>query len=389
MSTLQEFELIKEKEFQRMIAVNETIRKGIAESIYDDANTIFEFNREVEFINGITSDFIMSDQNKEIVSIIECKRPDIGVTEYVRGIGQLFQYEYFYENNITPRRLVNYTFKENTINSCNFNFKNALVIPSTFIQNTSLNISLFKYPETSIIIEVNLNNYNVRKIDRGELNRLARSENNMVAISQYYLRDNRIFEYYIALNYVQLWHAKNPRNRSNFNRVDAEQFLRSFDTINNGNWRNAFISLASLGFIDSSNKLTTSGRSMVSLSLEEFIFKIYNDYIYPYVNILMELFIDEPRMLLQSNRAISNRLKECYNGKDILYLTESEGRYISSWLNIMRDDLGCINFRPRKQNREIIYRINHLQEEIIKINITRFNSASTYVEAYYDLVEGV
>lgn len=389
MNSLPEFELIKEREFQREIEVNETIRRGIAESIFDDANTIFEFNREVEFINGITSDFIMSDQNREIVSIIECKRPDIGVTEYVRGIGQLFQYEYFYENKITPKKLVNYTFKENIINSYNLKFKNALVIPSTFIQNTSLNISLFKYPETSIIIEVNLKNYNVRKIDRTELAKLARSENNIVAISQYYLRDNRIFEYYIALKYVELWHAINPRNRVDFNRVQAEQFLRGFNTINNGNWRNAFISLASLGFIDSSNKLTTSGRSMVSLSPEEFIFKIYTGYIYPYVNILMELFINEPQMLLQSNRAISNKLKECYNGKDILYLTESEGRYISSWLNIMRDDLGCIKFAPRSNHREIIYKINELHEEMIKTNIKKFNSASTYIGAYYDLVEGV
>ena len=61
----------------------------------------FSIVPEVQFINGITADFAMYNNEGQIISIIECKGDDISVTEYVRGIGQITQYEYFKRNNIT------------------------------------------------------------------------------------------------------------------------------------------------------------------------------------------------------------------------------------------------------------------------------------------------
>lgn len=375
-------ELIKEKEFQDIINNDEIIQKGIAESIFNNTHVSVLFDKETEYINGITSDFTLLNSDNEILSILECKRPDIGVTEYVRGIGQLYQYEYFFKKNILPKKITDSTYNQTNIDE----FKNVLVIPSSFINNTSLNIAMFNYPKTSLIIEINLNNKNVRKINRDELNKLANNENNTIGISQYYLRDNRIFEYYIALKYIQYWHVRNPRRTTIFNRTNAEGFLRNFNTINNGNWRNAFITLSSLGFIDGSNNLTTSGNSMVNLELEEFIFTIYKDYVNPYVDILMDLFNAKPDFLNKSNIEIANELKSVYNDKDILFLTQSNGRYISSWLNIMRDDLGCLDFQPRSKDRSIVYRINQLRDEVIKQKIKDNNTALSYVNSYYDLL---
>ena len=58
---------------------------------------------------------------------------------------------------------------------------------------------------------------------------------------------------------------------------------------------------------------------------------------------------------------ISNK----YNGKEIMYLTESKGRYISSWLNIMRDDYGILDFQSRSNNRKLNYNIQDLKQIVL------------------------
>ena len=85
-------QLLKEKEFQKQINESESVEMGIAEILLDKKHSNYEFVSEVEYINGITSDFTIINPRtkKEILAVIECKRPDIGVTEYVRGIGQVF-----------------------------------------------------------------------------------------------------------------------------------------------------------------------------------------------------------------------------------------------------------------------------------------------------------
>lgn len=144
--------------------------------------------REIEFVNGITADFIISNtETNEMQAIIECKRADIGVTEYVRGVGQLFQYEHFQKKGIRPKNLsqISYNDREN---------RNVLVIPSSFIANTNLNIGLFCYPETAKILEVHVNNNRVREISKDELTKLADATvESLKTISQYYVRDNRLF----------------------------------------------------------------------------------------------------------------------------------------------------------------------------------------------------
>ena len=73
------------------------------------------------YLNGIRADFTLIADN-EIWSIIECKAGSIGVNDYVRGIGQLLQYEYFKD--------INY---ENGY-GYNKNFKTTYIIPSSIMQ---------------------------------------------------------------------------------------------------------------------------------------------------------------------------------------------------------------------------------------------------------------
>ncbi|WP_154465454.1 hypothetical protein [Helicobacter pylori] len=105
-----------EKDFQDLIANN--IQKDIC-SVLDYKD--FKLLREDTCINGITADFTLFERNK-VRAIIECKSGAIGVSEYVRGIGQIFQYEYFFENHLS---LKNYEFCQN--------FNSVLVFPESVL----------------------------------------------------------------------------------------------------------------------------------------------------------------------------------------------------------------------------------------------------------------
>ncbi len=82
-----------ERDFQDLIANNTNIQKDIC-SILEIDHKDFKLLKEDTYINGITADFTLFEKNK-VRAIIECKGGSIGVSEYVRGIGQIFQYEYF------------------------------------------------------------------------------------------------------------------------------------------------------------------------------------------------------------------------------------------------------------------------------------------------------
>ncbi|BAJ60543.1 hypothetical protein KVE69_07415 [Helicobacter pylori] len=105
-----------EKDFQDLIANN--IQKDIC-SVLDYKD--FKLLREDTCINGITAVFTLFERNK-VRAIIECKSGAIGVSEYVRGIGQIFQYEYFFENHLS---LKNYGFCQN--------FDSVLVFPESVL----------------------------------------------------------------------------------------------------------------------------------------------------------------------------------------------------------------------------------------------------------------
>lgn len=372
--------IMAEKEFQNKIKNNISIQKSIFDLLNLSSNCVLI--DEVEFINGITSDFIICD-NDIIKAIIECKRADIGVTEYVRGVGQLYQYEYFQDENISPKKYKNLTYNKNINN-------NILIIPSDFIKNTNLNIGKFRYPNNSMIFEVHTKNNIVRRITDDELEKLKKVEdNNLVTISQYYIRDNRIFECYILFQLLGILNRLNIK----LNRNEIEnKILRKVNVINNKNWRNAFITLSSLGFIGASNKIQNKEMNFLNYNIFEFIDMIYKDYLYPFVDLIMDILLnqsDKNGIIDINNQELSLFIRSNFKGKDILFLTESNGRYISSWLNILRDDIGCIDFEKRNSIRKINFIPKELNEIERVEKIKKFSKCNKYIDDFYKIQSSI
>ena len=362
---------IDEAEVQFRIADNKIVQDGICNAL--DIDGKIEYIREDSYINGVTADFTLVADD-EIRAIIECKAGNINVTDYVRGIGQLLQYEYYGEEKI-PHKSLNYSEQFSTV----------YFFPSSVLSNNTFNIAKFKYPETTVILELNESSNAVRKITVKELKELDRAEDdNLVTISPYYFRDNRIFEYYILLRYLlflnQLGYEKCDRRKA------ENDFLRKINTINNGNWRNAFITLSNLGLIDNNNIPSEAGKHLALISYEKFVVKMYHSYLEPYFNEIYDCF-NECDSVKISNQRFSKIIKSKYKGRDVLYLTQSDGRYISSWLNIFRDDLGVIDFEPRKDQRRLLYNPYELNDDAFERKIKAYSRAYEYLNRYTDLLK--
>lgn len=362
-----------EKTVHQLIIDSDNIKRDLASILNIEYETM-KLVHEDQYINLMYADFTVISSGK-IRAIIEVKGGNINVTDYVRGIGQLYQYEYYKENNVSH---LGYEYAED--------FNVIYIFPQEVLQNNFFNIGTFKYPNSTLILELNTDTNIIRKINNNELKHLANAQrNNLVSISQYYIRDNRFFELYLLLQYLMYLKVIGEKN---LNRRSIENdFLMKLETPNNRNWRNAFISLSSLGLIDDNNSVTYSGVLMAVKPYEEFLLSIYNSYIKVYIQELFECF-DNKKEIEMSNQEIKDKIFKKWNNRDVLFLTESNGRYISSWLNIMRDDFGIISFDSRQNLRKINYNPLILNDNEL-LRLIRENSvAYDYLEKYYDILRG-
>lgn len=359
---------IREKYFHDLIIQNPNIQADLLSALDLPADlSRLQLIHEDRYINNIIADFTLVYDN-QIQAIIECKAGDIGVTDYVRGIGQVLQYEYFYENKITRH----FAYQDK--------FNSVLLIPSSVFLSRNFNIALFKYPNTTKIIEINEVNNAVRLITQKELNTFKeQNQNNLISISQYYVRDTRLFEIYMLLRYLCFLRIKSVNA---VNRKKIELIMQQTNTINNGNWRNAWISLSSFGFIDSNNMPTESGLKLGMADIHQFLLIMYKSYIKPYADILMNYFYQNSSYLNKGLKEIKQDFLDMYNGNEILFLTQSETRYLSSWLNILRDDFGCIDFNSNRGNnikRKLNYNPATLNDEFLLKEIQKYSKANPYI----------
>ena len=361
---------MNESELVDLLKTNNSLKNQLADICNFDKN--FELVNEDKFINGITVDFTLLIDGK-ISALIECKGDDIGVTDFVRGIGQVMQYKYFFDNNIDPKGR---GFHED--------FKVILIFPSNLLVNNKFNVGRFAYPNNCLLIEVNNHSEAPRIIDEKEILKLSREESadNLQTISHHYVRDNRVFELYILLKFITVEFFKGKKQ---IDRRITEQYLcNNINVINNGNWRNVFITLQSLGLMNNKNLPTKVGIDMIYLGYEDFAYEVYESFFKPYFNEIIELV--EDNLLQISNQQIVEKIRKKYNGKDIMYLTESNGRYISSWLNIMRDDYGILDFESRSNDRKLIYDITNLKKEKSIDLIKHRSMAKAYIEDFYSII---
>ena len=360
-----------EKAVHQLIIDSENIKRDLANILNIEYETM-ELVHEDQYINLMYADFTVLSCGK-VRAIIEVKGGNINVTDYVRGIGQLYQYEYYKENKAAGKEYCE-------------DFNVIYIFPQEVLQNNYFNIGTFKYPNSTMIIELNTETQIIRKIDSNELKHLANAQrNNLVSISQYYIRDNRFFELYLLLQYLMYLKVIGEKDLNR--RTIENEFLIKLETPNNRNWRNAFISLSSLGLIDDNNCVTYSGVLMAVKPYEEFLLSIYNSYIKVYIQELFECFDNKTEINI-TNQEIKDKIYKKWNNRDVLFLTESNGRYISSWLNIMRDDFGIISFDSRQNFRKINYNPLILNDnELLKL-IKENSMAYQYLERYYDILRG-
>ena len=360
-----------EADIQNAITTNHVVQRNILELLeIEDANT--SFIPEDKYLNGMLADFTIIHDDK-IEVIMECKGPEIGVTDYVRGIGQTLQYEYWHDINLNK----GYDYSDK--------FKTVLLFPETITLNQNFNISNFKYPKSTTLLEFNTNNGFVRVIDEKFLQ--STNDNNIVQLCPYYVRDNRLFELYMLLKYIL---NKQTQGTDSIKRKEAEENdLTKTGTINNGNWRNAWISLSSLGLIDRQNLLTQSGIICATGSYEDFLILIYKDYIKPYINELEEV-LEKTQNNSINLSDINEIIKHKHQEKDVLFLTQSNNRYLSSWLGIMRDDYGIIDYNSNHQNRKytINYKAKELNEETLISKIKGKSKAYHHIEKMNLLLQG-
>ena len=182
---------IREKYIHDLVANKEMVHEDIMSILGLPDKSKFKLVHEDKYINGIIADFTLL-YNGSVRAIIECKSCDIGVTDYVRGIGQTLQYEYFSDKKISS---LGYLYTED--------FNSILLIPSSVFKNNLFNVGRFKYPESIVILEINETNNAVRRITERELEEIGGAlDDNLTTISQYYIRDNRLFELYLLLKYL-------------------------------------------------------------------------------------------------------------------------------------------------------------------------------------------
>jgi len=122
------------------------------------------------------------------------------------------------------------------------------------------------------------------------------------------------------------------------------------------------------------------------LEFEEFAAKILISYMLPYVNEIFECFNNKTSIEL-NNQDIKKLIYSKYRNRDVLFLTESDGRYISSWLNILRDDYGCLEFEPRNKKRVIKYNPSDYNENALKQKIKNNSIAYKYINRFNSLLK--
>lgn len=356
-----------ENDLKSIFVGDTNFQKSLAAIIQSE----FSIVPEVQFINGIKSDFCLYDNDGNINSIIECKGDDIGVTEYVRGIGQIMQYEYFKRRNVLG----------NIRSDCRV----FLAFPSSLIESCCFDITQFSYPDKIELLIINSENKSPITIDPSKKYGNTHRELNTIQISPYYFRDTRIAELYIVLKESV---KQNIQYNQDYSRNNIGEILKQYDTINKNNHRNVFISLSAIGLIDSSNIPTIKGIEYSRMDFANFCATICFEYYKPFINTIFRCFDYLQRInnsyniVNTANASISNIIRDFYGGKDIYYLTESENRYISSWLNSLRDDLGCIMFPKSKEYKEIIINYNPLYSKEYTVKYIKDHVKIKYLENY-------
>ncbi|EIT6714841.1 hypothetical protein L2Y61_001186 [Campylobacter upsaliensis] len=211
-------------------------------------------------------------------------------------------------------------------------------------------------------------------------------------LSQYYIHDTRIFELYFLIQILAIYQIK----QKTIHRKQLElQLAQDLQTPNCGGWRNMFITLSTLGLINKRNNLTQAGFSLSQLPYPQFALKLF-EYLKPFFTYLITTISEKTQQ--QECNCSNKELFEVMHKKygEIAFLTEYQEkdatpntRYISSYLNILRDDYGVIDFLPRSSVRKLLYNPLDLNEKAFLQHIEKHSLIKNYQANFQRIINAI
>ncbi|MCD7839223.1 MAG: hypothetical protein LUG46_01200, partial [Erysipelotrichaceae bacterium] len=90
---------MREAELHQLIIENEDIQNSIL-SLLSIEDKDMEFCHEDKYPNGLYADFTIK-KDVCVKAIMECKGSEIGANDFVRGIGQVMQYQHFADEGLS------------------------------------------------------------------------------------------------------------------------------------------------------------------------------------------------------------------------------------------------------------------------------------------------
>ncbi|EOX5591161.1 hypothetical protein ACX9UE_001092 [Campylobacter upsaliensis] len=212
-------------------------------------------------------------------------------------------------------------------------------------------------------------------------------------LSQYYIHDTRIFELYFLIKILAIYQLK----QENIHRKQLElQLAQNLQTPNSGGWRNMFITLSTLGLISKGNNLTQAGFNLSQLPYPQFALELFK-YLKPFFSYLLETLYKKSNGKKEfdcSNKELFEIMYKQYG--EIAYLIEYQDkdskpntRYISSYLNILKDDYGVIDFQPKSSLRTLLYNPFDLNEKAFLQHIEKASLIQAYQTNFQRIVNEI
>ena len=331
-------------------------------SAHTSFNGPYVLIKEFRLSNGIKADIAVLDYSKtKILALIESKPEKLGIHAFMTAVGQTSQYQHHIKNEL------HYISSNSGVSFDD----NCIVFIATGVNAvTDIDCSKIKTDHGVKLLLIDSSTATTSSYDLNNPKDISRLSSrysggiNFISICPYYFRDNRLSELYLALKICYLCGFESRLGKLD-RKKQLESLFISASPINPGNARNLFITLSKLGFIDIENRLTPTGYYLMNLSYSQFVEEMSFNYFYPYISNIMNALItfasksgDSLDAINITNEELKQEINENQGGFTVQFLTDSGTRYISHWLNVLRDDLGAISFQSNKVKRPI--KVNYI-----------------------------
>lgn len=352
----------------------------------------FDLKPQFKLDYGGTADWAVMDKaTGKIIGLIECKG-EPGLTEFVRGLGQIEQY---YQSMIrdsaafTSDAKTLYVADKKTLKNIphwdklHFDKSDNLVV----IDSSAVGTGMLPTDEYAL--------YKKKDISR----LVAVKSDDLVLTGIPFVRDVRIYEVYMGLmglyedNKNQIFGG----GTSNIKKF-LDNLLSVYKTKNPGNGRNVGITLRDMGLIDEYNVPTEYGMTMLKSKYVDFVknivFKHYNDTIVHIVTAMLNIASNKGvnwKNLIVTQSEIKNELLNMYNGKKLKNLTDDDAKkcnYIGTCLLILEEELGAVSSTKTGTTKN--YQFNYLPLKELsmtnEINDGIINSIPVELENYMSVL---